>query len=202
MSLCTLMTSSPMSTSSVWKNANTQPSPQTPPSSIEPVVWPKRSLAGNRCSSAMHRCVSSPTSLGAAMKSSCQMQMADNTTCLVDAKQVEIDFATLTSHAFIVRITAPSGEESPLMNFATYGHTEFFSPKQTGCGHGTWKFEVLQSTNVNGVRLINEENMYLDGVGSLFFTVGDDLRPKLSSQEFLRLPSVSKSCKRSQNVTN
>ncbi|VDM45561.1 unnamed protein product [Toxocara canis] len=115
--------------------------------------------------------------------------------CLVEAKQIEIDFASIASKSFMVRISAPNGEVSRLLEFTTYGSTDNFSPKMDGCGHGMWTFEVLQEHG-SQIIAVASETMYLDGVGSLFFTVGDDFAPRLSSQEFLRLPSASRCCGR------
>uniref|UniRef100_A0A1I8AC60 CUB domain-containing protein n=1 Tax=Steinernema glaseri TaxID=37863 RepID=A0A1I8AC60_9BILA len=115
--------------------------------------------------------------------------------CLVEARQIEIDFASLTATEFLVQITAPSGERSELLDFNGYGKTMTFMPKGNDCGHGVWTFQILQRKGTQ-LTLVHEETMYLDGVGSLFFTVGDDLRARLSSQEFLRLPSASRCCGR------
>ncbi|VDK61406.1 unnamed protein product [Anisakis simplex] len=113
--------------------------------------------------------------------------------CIVEAKQIEIDFASITSKPFMVRISAPNGEVSSLLQFPSYGCSNYFCPKMPGCGHGMWTFEVIEE---NGSRIVTiaSQTMYLDGVGSLFFTVADDFRPRLSSQEFLRLPSASRCC--------
>uniref|UniRef100_A0A914RI53 Uncharacterized protein n=1 Tax=Parascaris equorum TaxID=6256 RepID=A0A914RI53_PAREQ len=106
---------------------------------------------------------------------------------------IEIDFSSITSKSFMVRISAPNNEMSNLLVFSTYGTTGYFCPKMDGCGHGMWTFEVLQQ---DGSRLVTvaSQTMYLDGVGSLFFTVGDDFEPRLSSREFLRLPSACRCC--------
>ncbi|MFH4983821.1 hypothetical protein AB6A40_010530 [Gnathostoma spinigerum] len=64
--------------------------------------------------------------------------------CIVEARQIEIDFASLTNQSFCVRITAPNGERSHLMEFLIYGQTDCFTPKKEGCGHGIWTFEVLR----------------------------------------------------------
>lgn len=58
--------------------------------------------------------------------------------------QIEIDFASITSKSFMVRISAPNNEMSNLLEFSTYGTTDYFCPKMDGCGHGMWTFEVLQ----------------------------------------------------------
>uniref|UniRef100_A0A915B4Y1 Uncharacterized protein n=1 Tax=Parascaris univalens TaxID=6257 RepID=A0A915B4Y1_PARUN len=115
------------------------------------------------------------------------------TRCIVEARQIEIDFSSITSKSFMVRISAPNNEMSNLLVFSTYGTTGYFCPKMDGCGHGMWTFEVLQQ---DGSRLVTvaSQTMYLDGVGSLFFTVGDDFEPRLSSREFLRLPSACRCC--------
>ncbi|TKR60405.1 hypothetical protein L596_027658 [Steinernema carpocapsae] len=119
----------------------------------------------------------------------------EKTGCMVEARQIEIDFASLTTSEFAVQIEAPNGESSDFLDFETYGKTMSFSPKKEGCGHGEWTFKIFQHQGAKLV-VVHEDSMFLDGVGSLFFTVGDDLRNKLSSQEFLRLPSASRCCGR------
>ncbi|KAK0410633.1 hypothetical protein QR680_005243 [Steinernema hermaphroditum] len=121
----------------------------------------------------------------------------ENSVCIVEARQIEIDFASLTASEFFVQIEAPNGESSGLLDFCGYGKTMNFSPKKEGCGHGIWTFKILQGPKLT---LVHEETMYLDGVGSLFFTVGDDLRARLTSQEFLRLPSASRCCGRQRQI--
>uniref|UniRef100_A0A915B3S9 Uncharacterized protein n=1 Tax=Parascaris univalens TaxID=6257 RepID=A0A915B3S9_PARUN len=66
------------------------------------------------------------------------------TRCIVEARQIEIDFSSITSKSFMVRISAPNNEMSNLLVFSTYGTTGYFCPKMDGCGHGMWTFEVLQ----------------------------------------------------------
>uniref|UniRef100_A0A915D1J6 Uncharacterized protein n=1 Tax=Ditylenchus dipsaci TaxID=166011 RepID=A0A915D1J6_9BILA len=109
-----------------------------------------------------------------------------NNHCIVEAKQVEMDFATLTNQPFQLTITAPNRK---------------ILPCQAGCGHGHWVFELCTfSFDSNQKTIINktEEKIYLDGVGSLFFTVDDNLTIRLSSQEFLRLPSASQCCSKNK----
>ena len=55
--------------------------------------------------------------------------------------QVEMDFATLTNQPFQLTVTAPNGETG-CYRFLNYGHTERFSPRLNGCGHGNWKLEI------------------------------------------------------------
>lgn len=121
--------------------------------------------------------------------------------CVVEAKQVEMDFATLTSRPFYLTVRAPNGEQSDRMHFPGYGRTHHFSPLRDGCGHGHWELvvETRQDTALglsSRLRVESRERLYLDGVGTLFFTVDDQLHVKLASQEFLRLPSASQCCSR------
>lgn len=58
-----------------------------------------------------------------------------------------MDFATLTNRAFELSVSAPNGE-SATYTFGTYGQTECFSPRTSGCGHGNWKFQVCSSQDV------------------------------------------------------
>ncbi|KAI1720514.1 hypothetical protein DdX_04749 [Ditylenchus destructor] len=114
--------------------------------------------------------------------------------CIVEAKQVEMDFATLTNHPFQLTVTAPNGETG-CYRFLNYGHTERFSPRLNGCGHGNWKFEIHTfDSDYKNLSKKSEEKIYLDGVGSLFFTIDEHLQIRLASQEFLRLPSASQCC--------
>ncbi|PAV67930.1 hypothetical protein WR25_01181 [Diploscapter pachys] len=113
------------------------------------------------------------------------------TTCPADATQIEIDFSAITSKPFDVVIHAPNGEEGRL-EFEQYGTAQIFTPHQHGCGHGLWTFEVRDRSG----SVVNTEKMQLDGVGSLFFTVGDDLAPRLSGQEFLYM---SRPCPKSHH---
>jgi len=48
--------------------------------------------------------------------------------------------------------------------------------------------------------MAERENVYLDGVGSLFFTIDENANMRLSSQEFLRLPSASQCCSNSKKA--
>jgi hypothetical protein len=140
------------------------------------------------CSSGLRRTVSSlhPTT------ESCSHQNQKNA-CIVQAKQVEMDFASLTSQPFYVSIKAPNGEVCKRLSFPQYGQTASFSPKGEGCGHGEWAITIHAISDNKVVKKITE-TISLDGVGSLFFTVDDQLKLRLSSQEFLRLPSASQCC--------
>lgn len=114
--------------------------------------------------------------------------------CIVEAKQVEMDFATLTNQSFQLTVTAPNGE-SGCYRFLNYGHTERFSPRLNGCGHGNWKLEIhVFDSDYKNLSKKSEEKIYLDGVGSLFFTIDEHMQIRLASQEFLRLPSASQCC--------
>ena len=57
------------------------------------------------------------------------------------------------------------------------------------------EFFILTEAIFSG-SVVNTEKMQLDGVGSLFFTVGDDLAPRLSGQEFLYM---SRPCPKSHH---
>lgn len=118
------------------------------------------------------------------------------TECIVEAKQVEMDFATLTNCSFYLTIKAPNGEISERIHFPKYGHSTHYTPQRNGCGHGNWVFVVERRNpeQKSKLRLEHEQKIYLDGVGTLFFTIDDDLHVRLSSQEFLRLPSASQCC--------
>jgi hypothetical protein len=50
-------------------------------------------------------------------------------------------------------------------------------------------------------RVAKRENVYLDGVGTLFFTIDESTNIRLSSQEFLRLPSASQCCSNAKKAT-
>ena len=125
-----------------------------------------------------------------------------NNDCIVEAKQVEMDFATLTNQPFQLVISAPNGERSRILRFGSYGQTSRFSPCEDGCGHGYWTFEICIMNSDKKLVKKHEERIYLDGVGSLFFTIDENLQIKLSSQEFLRLPSSSQCRSNKNQVTN
>lgn len=115
--------------------------------------------------------------------------------CCVEARQIEIGFVSIATKAFAIRVRAPNEEESELLEFPEYGRQCYFLPKQPGCGHGHWMFDMYLQ-NEDGSHMVYTQSVYLDGVGSLVFTVGDDLEARLSSQEFLRLPSACRCCRR------
>jgi len=118
-----------------------------------------------------------------------------NHKCIVEAKQIEIDVASLTNDDFWLSITSPNGESSGKMRFEKYGKTQRFSPRADGCGHGYWIIEIFVK-NADGKTFTKktESKEYLDGVGSLFYTVNENSNIKLSGQEFLRLPSACQTC--------
>uniref|UniRef100_A0AC34FQS4 Uncharacterized protein n=1 Tax=Panagrolaimus sp. ES5 TaxID=591445 RepID=A0AC34FQS4_9BILA len=118
-----------------------------------------------------------------------------NHKCIVEARQIEIDVASLTSDDFWLCISSPNGESSGKMRFEKYGKTQRFSPRANGCGHGHWTIEIfVKNSDGKTFTKKSETKEYLDGVGSLFFTVNDNYNLKLASQEFLRLPSACNSC--------
>jgi hypothetical protein len=148
-------------------------------------------------STGLKRTVSSlHSSLSAAIPEQSCSHANHKNNCIVEAKQVEMDFATLTNRPFQLNVTAPNGERSQKFQFLAYGQSARFSPCMNGCGHGNWTFEI-RSLEKSGET--QTETIYLDGVGSLFFTVDEHLHMRLSSQEFLRLPSASQCCSSSSN---
>uniref|UniRef100_A0A914XKT4 Uncharacterized protein n=1 Tax=Plectus sambesii TaxID=2011161 RepID=A0A914XKT4_9BILA len=108
--------------------------------------------------------------------------------CPVQALQIEMEFQSTTSQEFSLRITAPNGEESEPLDFAKTGSVQKFTPANKGCGHGLWRIEVYQQTDIRK-KVVHSESIQLDGVGSLCFSIGNDLTPKLTSRLWLRLPS-------------
>ena len=113
-----------------------------------------------------------------------------------------MDFSTLSSQSFQLCVFAPNGECSQPLQFIAYGDTNRFSPRMPGCGHGDWTFELTIAANGKQQLATTTvtEKIYLDGVGSLFFTVDERMQIRLSSQEFLRMPSASRNC--SHALTN
>uniref|UniRef100_A0A0N5ATR6 Uncharacterized protein n=1 Tax=Syphacia muris TaxID=451379 RepID=A0A0N5ATR6_9BILA len=103
---------------------------------------------------------------------------------------IEIGFVSIAKKAFAVRVRAPNEEESELLEFPEYGRQCYFLPKQPGCGHGYWYFDMYVGICICRYHMMYSQNVYLDGVGTLVFTIGDDLEARLSSQEFLHLPSA------------
>ncbi|CAD5232513.1 unnamed protein product [Bursaphelenchus xylophilus] len=161
-------------------------------------VQPKISAVGQFAASGLGGLRRTVSSLQSAKP--CLLSDMDND-CVVEAKQVEMDFATLTNQAFFLRVRAPNGEVSDRLSFPGYGETHHFSPVQNGCGHGDWEF-IVEKKVEKKVVVVNREKIYLDGVGTLFFTINDNLKVKLASQEFLRLPSASQCCSKVGRKSN
>uniref|UniRef100_A0A7E4UPT8 MATH domain-containing protein n=1 Tax=Panagrellus redivivus TaxID=6233 RepID=A0A7E4UPT8_PANRE len=154
------------------------------------------SSSSNSSSSGLKRTVSSLQS-GASCSHSNPSQ-----SCIVEAKQVEIDVASLVPADFWLCISSPNGESSGKMRFEKYGRTQRFSPRADGCGHGHWKIEIYFKNSDNKTfSKVSESSQYLDGVGSLLFTISEDFSIKLASQEFLRLPSACHNCVSHKTVT-
>jgi hypothetical protein len=112
--------------------------------------------------------------------------------------QVEMTFTSSTDRAFFLRVRAPNGESSAQFVFP-FAKAATFSPVTEGCGHGHWTFE-LELIPANGIVSKKDESqlirkdIYLDGVGSLYFQIDNELNIRLRDQEFLRLPSASQCC--------
>jgi hypothetical protein len=157
-----------------------------------------RSLSGSSTSSScgLKRSVSTiqAPSFATTADSACT-HSSPNHKCIVEARQIEIDIASLTSDDFWLCVSSPNGESSGKMRFEKYGKTQRFSPRANGCGHGFWTIEIfVKNSDGKTFTKKSETKEYLDGVGSLFFTVNDNYNLKLASQEFLRLPSACNHC--------
>uniref|UniRef100_A0A914WJU1 Uncharacterized protein n=1 Tax=Plectus sambesii TaxID=2011161 RepID=A0A914WJU1_9BILA len=122
------------------------------------------------------------------LTSSRPLQQLGGSCCPVQAQQIELEFKSVTRQEFSLRITAPNGDESDLLEFCTTSAVQKFTPANKGCGHGLWRIEVNQRLGAQ-TQLVHVESIPLDGVGSLGFVVGDDLLPKIESRLWLRLPS-------------
>uniref|UniRef100_A0A1I7V2P5 MATH domain-containing protein n=2 Tax=Caenorhabditis tropicalis TaxID=1561998 RepID=A0A1I7V2P5_9PELO len=106
--------------------------------------------------------------------------------CHADATNIEINCSTSASRAFYVRVEVPTGEQGLIHFSAASEPTQVFTPLQTGCGHGIWKFVVC--TMENGSEIAHSQvSRNLDGVGLLYFNVFDDLEIRLTQQEFLHI---------------
>jgi hypothetical protein len=156
-----------------------------------------RSASGSSSCGGLKRSVSTiqaGTSITTTADSACS-HSTPNHKCIVEARQIEIDVASLTSDDFWLCISSPNGESSGKMRFEKYGKTQRFSPRADGCGHGFWIIEIfVRNSDGKTFTKKSETKEYLDGVGSLFFTVNENYNLKLASQEFLRLPSACNSC--------
>ncbi|CAD6187054.1 unnamed protein product [Caenorhabditis auriculariae] len=117
--------------------------------------------------------------------STLSQQLSSLEICQADATQIEIDVTSGTSSHFYVKIFVPTGEVG-LLEFPTYGETLSFTASQPGCGHGVWKFVVCTAVDGKEETLV-EKTMNLDGVGTLFFAIDEDLRLRLADQEFLHM---------------
>ncbi|CAI4223636.1 unnamed protein product [Auanema sp. JU1783] len=126
--------------------------------------------------------------MGLRRNSSNLSQISNQDLCSADATQIEIDFLSLTSIECHVIIKTPTGEVG-ILEFNGKEESKAFLPSQTGCGHGLWTFSVYTLMN-NSKVLRSTETMQLDGVGSLFFSIADDLVPHLMSQEFLHMSGL------------
>lgn len=98
---------------------------------------PSRNSSGSSTGTGLKRTVSSLQGGESCSHSS------PNHKCIVEAKQIEIDVASLTNDDFWLSITAPNGESSGKMRFEKYGKTQRFSPRADGCGHGHWIIEIF-----------------------------------------------------------
>uniref|UniRef100_A0A914WNE8 Uncharacterized protein n=1 Tax=Plectus sambesii TaxID=2011161 RepID=A0A914WNE8_9BILA len=99
-----------------------------------------------------------------------------------------MEFISATSRQFLLTVRAPTSEKSPMLYFPAIGATQVFMPSVNGCGHGKWALSVLQRVG-HRYRLIRTESLNLDGIGTLAFLIGDDLRPTIVSRLWLRIPS-------------
>ncbi|CAB07376.1 MATH domain-containing protein [Caenorhabditis elegans] len=108
-----------------------------------------------------------------------------NEICHADATNIEINCSSSARRAFYVRVEVPTGEQG-LIHLSSSSTTEIFTPLQTGCGHGKWKFIVCTMENGSEIAHSNVSRN-LDGVGILFFNVFDDLEICLTRQEFLHI---------------
>ncbi|KAK6754526.1 hypothetical protein RB195_013493 [Necator americanus] len=108
--------------------------------------------------------------------------------CDYDVTQVEFDFSLKSQQSIHIRVETPCGEIGTL-EFNEFITEHVFRPMQHGCGNGVWKIDVLQI--VDGSETVRSSvSMPINGVGTLFFVIGDDLRPFLADKEFLNIPGA------------
>ncbi|KAL6741057.1 hypothetical protein Aduo_014351 [Ancylostoma duodenale] len=105
--------------------------------------------------------------------------------CEYDVSQIELDFTTKCQQPVCVRVETPCGEIGTL-EFNEFVTEQVFRPMQHGCGKGVWKIDVLQVVDQSEV-VLSTVSMPINGVGTLFFVVGDDLSPYLADKEFLHM---------------
>ncbi|KAI6220845.1 hypothetical protein M3Y99_01588100 [Aphelenchoides fujianensis] len=123
--------------------------------------------------------------------------------CVCQASQVEIFLTTTTDKPFLLRVVAPNGESSERF-FFPMAKSARFSPRQAGCGHGKWTFEI-ESINADDQQAASKKadapvlrtEIDLEGVGSLFYTVNEQLDITLKGQEWIHLPSAASACRNS-----
>ncbi|KAE9416473.1 hypothetical protein Angca_000054 [Angiostrongylus cantonensis] len=105
--------------------------------------------------------------------------------CQSDATQVELDFTVKCKQQVFVRTVTPCGEVGTLQ-FDDYETKQVFRPKQHGCGNGIWAIHVFQVIDHSEI-LLSSVSMPFNGVGTLYFTIADDLHPTLVGKEFLHM---------------
>ncbi|KAI6213168.1 hypothetical protein M3Y94_00118700 [Aphelenchoides besseyi] len=160
----------------------------------------KLSTASTGSMGGLRRTVSSLQSM-----KTCVFDSANADKCIVKARQIELCFTTTTEKPFILRVIAPNGETSERFAFP-FGKTARFSPRMDGCGHGDWTFIIEtidaadqqpKSKKIDAPVLRTQVN--LEGVGSLYYTIDDQMQIKLKDQEWIRLPSAASACRNSQS---
>ncbi|KJH50154.1 hypothetical protein DICVIV_03717 [Dictyocaulus viviparus] len=105
--------------------------------------------------------------------------------CESDTTQIELDFTAKCDQQVLVRIVTPCGENG-VLNFDKYDAEQVFRPKQHGCGNGVWTIHVFQMKD-DSETILSSVSMPINGVGTLYFMIGDDFYPTLVGKEFLHM---------------
>ncbi|XGW02782.1 hypothetical protein V3C99_014648, partial [Haemonchus contortus] len=100
--------------------------------------------------------------------------------CDSDATQIELNFDVKCSQHLFVRAETPCGELG-MLEFTGNDVEQVFRPMQHGCGNGVWKIEVIDESET----VLSTLSMPINGVGILYFEIGDDMCPSLVGKEFL-----------------
>ncbi|KAJ1372666.1 hypothetical protein KIN20_034873 [Parelaphostrongylus tenuis] len=138
-------------------------------------------LNGKICAGSLSRC-------GLRRSGSSVSEVAVTDRCQSDATQIELDFTVKCEQQLFVRTVTPCGEVG-ILQFDGYDTKQVFRPKQHGCGNGIWTIHVFQVIEHSEI-LLSTVSMPFNGVGTLYFAIGDDLHPTLVGKEFLHMPGA------------
>ncbi|KAK6030999.1 hypothetical protein OSTOST_02857 [Ostertagia ostertagi] len=93
---------------------------------------------------------------------------------------IELNFDVKYQQHIFVRVETPCGEHGTL-EFTDGDVEQVFRPMQHGCGNGVWKIDVIDESET----VLSSLSMPINGVGILYFEIGNDMCPSLIGKEFL-----------------